>query len=109
MTTSVCRPSRSRARSSRRLLPRPRRCGGVEFSYNFVCRDDLEYDTVYAFLETLYEGREGLAEYHALLDPLADEEFWVENAYEDVPFHPAAADFYEEIGVWREEFERGED
>lgn len=86
----------------------PEEVWGVEFSYNFVCRDDLEYDTVYAFLETMYEGREGLDEYHALLDPLADEEFWVENAYEDVPFHPAAADFYEEIGVWREEFERGE-
>ncbi len=79
------------------------------FAYNFVCRNDLNYDAVYEFLTTLYENRDGLAEYHALLGQLEDETFWVENAYENVPFHPAAADFYEEIGVWDDEFERGED
>lgn len=78
------------------------------FAYNFVCRNDLTYDTVYEFLQVLYENRDGLNEYHALLAQLEDETFWVENAYEDVPFHPAAADFYEEIGIWNDNFERGE-
>ncbi|MEM4782130.1 MAG: TAXI family TRAP transporter solute-binding subunit [Halalkalicoccus sp.] len=86
----------------------PEEVWNITFAYNFVCRDDLEYDTVYAFLETMYEAREGLSEYHALLTRLEDESFWVENAYEGVPFHPAAADFYEEIGIWNEELERGE-
>lgn len=86
----------------------PEEIWNISFAYNFVCRNDLDYDAVYEFLETMYDNREGLSEYHALLTRLEDEEFWVENAYEGVPFHPAAADFYEEIGVWREEFERGE-
>lgn len=86
----------------------PEEVWGVEFSYNFVCRDDLDYDAVYTFLETMYDNREGLSEYHALLARLEDEEFWLENSYETVPFHPAAADFYEEIGIWNEELERGE-
>ena len=78
-------------------------------AYNFVVRDDLAYDPLYAFLETLWENRENLADYHAVLSYLEDGEFWVENAYENMPFHPAAADFYEEKGLWRDEFERGEE
>ncbi|KYH27383.1 hypothetical protein HAPAU_00490 [Halalkalicoccus paucihalophilus] len=86
----------------------PEEVWSITFAYNFVCRNDLDYDAVYGFLETMYDERDGLAEYHALLSRLQDESFWVRNAYEGVPFHPAAADFYEEIGVWNEEFERGE-
>ena len=87
----------------------PEEVWNIAFSYNFVTRNDLDYDALYEFLEVLYDTRDGLAEYHALLSKLADESFWVRNPYENVPFHPAAADFYEEIGVWNEEFERGED
>ncbi|ELY89439.1 TAXI family TRAP transporter solute-binding subunit [Natrialba taiwanensis] len=78
------------------------------FAYNFVCRSDLEYDTVYSFLETMYEQREQLAEYHGLLGTFEDDDFWVKNMYEDVPFHPAAADFYEEIDVWSDDYERAD-
>ncbi|WP_306055914.1 TAXI family TRAP transporter solute-binding subunit [Natronococcus wangiae] len=76
------------------------------FAYNFVCRDDLDYDAVYTFLETMYDHREQLDEYSAMLGRLGDDEFWVRNAYEGLPFHDAAADFYEEIGIWSDEFER---
>lgn len=79
------------------------------FAYNFVSRSDLDYDTVYTFLETMYEQRDGLEEYSAVLARLAEAEFWVENMYEDVPFHAAAADFYEEIDVWSDEFERADE
>ena len=86
----------------------PEEVWSVAFAYNFVARNDLDYDAVYEFLEVLYDNRDGLAEYHALLSQLEEESFWVRNPYDDIPFHPAAADFYEEIGVWSEEFERGE-
>ncbi|WP_049922513.1 TAXI family TRAP transporter solute-binding subunit [Halopiger djelfimassiliensis] len=79
------------------------------FAYNFVARADLEYDTVYTFLESLHEQRADLADYHALLGTFEDESFWVKNMYDDVPFHPAAADFYEEIGIWNDEFERADE
>lgn len=79
------------------------------FAYNFVSRSDLDYDTVYTFLETMYDHRESLPDYSALLERLGDDDFWVENMYDDIPFHAAAADFYEEIGVWQDEFERAEE
>ena len=79
------------------------------FAYNFVSRADLDDELVTTFLETMYDHREELAEYHGLLGTFEDQEFWVKNMYEDVPFHPAAADFYEEIGVWSDEFERADE
>jgi hypothetical protein len=81
----------------------------ITFAYNFISRHDLDYDTVYALLESLYENREGLSEFNALLGYHADAEYWVSDMYEGLPFHPAAADFYQEIGVWRDEFERYEE
>lgn len=78
-------------------------------SHNFVVRNDFSYDAVYEFLSTLYENREGLGEYHGLLNAHAEGDWWVNNAYEGVPFHPAAADFYEEQGLWSDAFERGEE
>jgi TRAP transporter TAXI family solute receptor len=76
-------------------------------AYNFIVRDDHDYDTLYSFLETLWEQREGLQEQTGLLAPLADGEGWTKNAYPGMPFHPAAADFYQEKGLWSDEFERG--
>lgn len=81
----------------------------MTLAYNFVVRNDLAYDPLYEFLETLWDNRDNLEEYHAVLSYLADGEFWVDNHYENMPFHPAAADFYEEQGLWRDEFERGEE
>ena len=78
-------------------------------AYNFVVRNDFSYDAVYNLLTTMWEQRDGLGEYHGLLNTLSDGEFWVKNAYDDVPFHPAAADFYEEQGLWSDEFTRGEE
>ncbi|MGQ5515454.1 TAXI family TRAP transporter solute-binding subunit [Halococcus saccharolyticus] len=77
-------------------------------SYNFIARNDFSYDAVYSYLETLHANREGLEEYNALLGPLADEQQFLANPY-DMPFHPAAADFYEEIGIWNDDLTRGEE
>ncbi|MFC7154960.1 TAXI family TRAP transporter solute-binding subunit [Halomarina halobia] len=76
-------------------------------AYNFVVRNDFSYDAVYGYLEALHGNREGLGEYHGLLTPLADEKYFLENPY-DMPFHPAAADFYEELGIWSDDLTRGE-
>lgn len=79
----------------------------LTLAYNFIVPNEFDYDAVYALMSTLYEQRQGLGEYNALLEELTDAEFWVKNAYDGMPFHPAAADFYEEQGVWRDEFTRG--
>jgi TRAP transporter TAXI family solute receptor len=81
----------------------------ITFAYNFISRHDLDYDAVYGFLETMYENRENLSEFNALLGYHTEPEYWVSDMYEGIPFHPAAADFYEEIGVWKDEFERYEE
>jgi len=81
----------------------------ITFAYNFVVRDDLDYDTLRALLETLWENRDGLDEFNALLGYLASDDYWVTDMYDGLPFHPAAADFYEEVGIWRDEFERYEE
>ena len=81
----------------------------ITFAYNFIVRDDLHYDTLRAFLETLWENRDGLDEFNALLGYLASDDYWVTDMYDGLPFHPAAADFYEEVGIWRDEFERYEE
>ncbi|WP_435335913.1 TAXI family TRAP transporter solute-binding subunit [Haloarchaeobius sp. TZWWS8] len=78
-------------------------------AYNFIVREDHDYDTLYSFMETLWAQREKLQEQTGLLAPLAEGDFWVKNAYDGVPFHPAAADFYEEKGLWSDDFERGEE
>lgn len=79
------------------------------FAYNFISRTDLDYDTVYGFLETMYKHRAELGQYSAVLERLETGEFWTKNMYDAIPFHAAAADFYEELGLWRDEFERADE
>ncbi|SEQ91196.1 TAXI family TRAP transporter solute-binding subunit [Natrinema salaciae] len=80
------------------------------FAYNFVARNDLDYDTVYDFLTAMHEKKAELTEYHGLLATFESNDFWVKNMYDGVPFHPAAADFYkDELGVWSEDFERADE
>jgi TRAP transporter TAXI family solute receptor len=77
-------------------------------AYNFVTRDDFDYDTLYTFLETLWSQRDGLGDENALLGTMEEGSFWTENGYDTLPFHPAAADFYKEKGVWNDDYEIGE-
>ena len=77
-------------------------------AYNFVVRDDFDGDTLRTFLDTLWEQREALGEDNALLGPMADGEFWTENGYSTLPFHPAAVEFYQDKGVWNDDYEVGE-
>lgn len=81
----------------------------INIPYNFVVRGDLDSDYVSAFLETMYEQRDEMADDHAYLGYYTDDEWWTTRMYDDMPFHPAAADFYEDLGVWRDEFIRGDE
>lgn len=80
----------------------------VTHAYCFLVRNEYSYDAVYEYLTQMHENIDAIQESHALWGPLSDLEWWVESAF-DMPFHPAAADFYEEQGVWRDEFTRGEE
>ncbi|WP_049926283.1 TAXI family TRAP transporter solute-binding subunit [Halopiger goleimassiliensis] len=80
------------------------------FAYNFVTRAELDYDLVYTYLETMWDLRQDLADEFGIFAFHDNPEFWVQNAYEGIPFHPAAADFYEEeLGVWSDDFERADE
>lgn len=81
----------------------------LTLAYNFVVRDNFDYDTMMEFMNTMWDNRDSLSDQHPVLGTLADGEFLVKNAYEGLPFHPAAADFYEEKGLWSDELERGEE
>lgn len=88
--------------------PNPEAIPAVTMSYNICAHQEYGYDPIYELLETTYEHRKELGEYHGLLTFFEDIEFWVSNVDPDVPFHPAAADFYQEHGVWKDDWERGE-
>lgn len=79
------------------------------FEYNFIARDDLDYDTVYNFLETFYEQRDQLEDYHAVLGFLADGETMVEPLFDNAPLHAAAYDFWEEQGLLDDDYERADE
>ncbi|ARS90522.1 TAXI family TRAP transporter solute-binding subunit [Natrarchaeobaculum aegyptiacum] len=76
--------------------------------YNFISRTDLDYDTVYGFLDVLYENREELGNYHAVLELLEAEENMTELLFDDVPMHAAAYDFWDEHGL-ADGFERADE
>lgn len=82
---------------------------GINIPYNFVVRNDHEYDYIYSFLETMYEHREKMKSDHPYLEYYMDDAWWTTRMYDDFPFHPAAADFYQEKGMWKDEFVRGEE
>ncbi|WP_254525758.1 TAXI family TRAP transporter solute-binding subunit [Natrinema caseinilyticum] len=80
----------------------------VTHGYSFLVRNDYTYDAVYEYLTQLNDNIDAIKESHAMWGAATELDWWVENTF-DMPFHPAAADFYEEQGVWRDEFTRGEE
>ena len=81
----------------------------LTLAYNFVVRNNFDYDTMMEFLNGMWDNRDSLSDQHPVLGTLSDGEFWVKNAYDGLPFHPAAYDFYEEKGLLKDGFERGEE
>jgi TRAP-type uncharacterized transport system substrate-binding protein len=89
------------------LYERPNPYTSVTANYNFVARDDVPRDLIYDMLTTMHEHVEQLGNGHALLEFYKENDIWVLGAWDDVPFHPGAADFYKEIGVWQDHWTVG--
>lgn len=68
---------------------------------------DFPNEPLKEYLLTMWDRREALQERHGVLASLQDDEFWVANAFANRPFHPAAAEVYQEKGIWKDEFEVG--
>ena len=79
------------------------------YPYIVISKNTLDYDAVYSFLKTMYENRDSLGEYHSFLKKFQNDDWWVIDDYSQVPFHPAAADFYKEIGLWNDNLTRAEE
>lgn len=71
-----------------------------------VGTDDVSDELIYDMLSTQYEHRQELQEYHDLAGYYETEDHWTSLAFENTAFHSGAADFYEEQGMWKEDFER---
>lgn len=72
-----------------------------------MVRGDYPVEPLKEYLSTMWERRDALQERHGVLTSLQEDEFWVANAFANRPFHPAAAEFYQEKGIWQDEFESG--
>lgn len=90
------------------LARAPEEILGIVAPYIQISRGDIDYDLMYEFLETMHENRDALGQYHDLLTFFEDEEYWVKEVFPDMPFHPAAADFYQEIGIWNDDWTKYE-
>lgn len=90
------------------LYEPPKMYTSVLESYNFIARHDVPEDLLSAVLETSYDNREEMAERHALLTFYGNDEFWVSGIWDDVPFHPSAANFYQDMGIWNDNWSIGD-
>ncbi|WP_245726750.1 TAXI family TRAP transporter solute-binding subunit [Natronorubrum sediminis] len=79
------------------------------FEYNFIARQDFDYDTVYSFLEGLHQNREELESYHELLGAMEDEQFFIDLLWEHTPLHAAAYDYWEDQGLDIDAYERADE
>ncbi|THE66117.1 TAXI family TRAP transporter solute-binding subunit [Salinadaptatus halalkaliphilus] len=87
------------------LINTPEEVLGIAAPYIHITRGDMDYDTISEFLWTMYDHRDELGQYHDLLELFEDDDYWVDTAFPEMPFHPAAADFFQEIGVWNDDWE----
>ncbi|WP_254838478.1 TAXI family TRAP transporter solute-binding subunit [Natronomonas marina] len=76
--------------------------------FNFIATSEESYEPLREFLTVGFENRSGLADVHQMGNFYSSEGYWVKNPFNNVPFHPAAADLYEEKGLWKDEYERGD-
>lgn len=80
----------------------------TDINYNFIVRAEMDYDKVYSIVKTMFENRDSLADYHGM-GAFFTEEYFSQSGFKDVPFHPAAADYYQEVGIWNDDYTRGEE
>lgn len=76
--------------------------------YSLLGSSNVPADTVYTYLSTLWENREQFGEAHAGARAFSDIEFWTVSVAPEIPVHPGAAEFYQEMDVWNDEYEIGD-
>ncbi len=67
---------------------------------------DADGELITAMMETAWDQREDMGTYHDFLSYHQFDEHWTRFSFEGFPFHDAAADFYEEVGLWEDDLER---
>lgn len=72
--------------------------------FKWIANRNTDQDALHEFLSVMMENREELPDYHSMGSFYTDKEYWVKNMLQDLPFHPAAAEVYEDAGVWQEDF-----
>jgi len=78
-----------------------------DYNY-FMAEGRASEDAVYNMVRTLYDNSEQLSETHYYFDQVPeDDEWWAQNPFPDVPFHPGIARFLEEIGQWNDDWTVG--
>jgi TRAP transporter TAXI family solute receptor len=71
----------------------------TETVYVTFVRESMEDDVLGEVLDIMWENVESLTEYHALAGAWADESFLSGKMNPDIPVHPAAQSFYDDLGV----------
>lgn len=74
----------------------PRSMSQVTWLYGTA---ETSSNAVYTTLETMYENRESMGEYHELLSFYTDDSHWTNEPHPDFSYHQGAKDFLEEYGL----------
>ncbi|WP_144906399.1 TAXI family TRAP transporter solute-binding subunit [Halobellus captivus] len=56
-------------------------------------------EPVYNMLDTMYQNRESMGEYHELLSFYTDDDHWTNEPHPGFDYHAAAQDFFDEYGL----------
>jgi len=76
----------------------------AKYPMSFITNEQLEADTIYEILDTLWENYQELHPIFAWLEDWKPETFFDETP--DIPYHEGAIQFYKDKGVWTEEAEK---
>ncbi|QLG61730.1 TAXI family TRAP transporter solute-binding subunit [Halorarum salinum] len=84
---------------------------GYQILFQYYVSPDVPNEAVYEMLQVAHDEYESVQEGQPAFFPYGENPEYFVNALEGEglpPVHPGAADFYEEVGVWRDDLERGE-
>ncbi len=79
----------------------------LESSYCIYSNSLVKEETIYNFLNIIWDNKEKLPEYHKAFKPWTEPDFWTRLLSPDITVHPGAARFFKEKGIWRPELKIG--
>ncbi|XVH33209.1 TAXI family TRAP transporter solute-binding subunit (plasmid) [Haloferacaceae archaeon DSL9] len=84
---------------------------GYQILFQYFISPDVPNEAVYEMLEIAHDHYESVQEGQPAFFPYSEEPEYFTNSLEGEnipPVHPGAADFYEDLGIWRDDLERGD-